>query len=136
MKTGIFRPNRDEKWKWRKLHSEELHSLYCSPNVVRAIKCRRLRLAGHVVRMEECKSALKILAVKPTENITLGRSRLRLEKILERWAAHVARMEEGRSAFTIIADKPTGKIPLGRSRPRLENNIRMMGSTCSQNGRR
>ena len=43
---------------------EELHSLYCWPNVVKAIKSRRLRWAGHVARMEEGRSALKILTVQ------------------------------------------------------------------------
>jgi hypothetical protein len=37
---------------WRKLHNEELHNLYCSPNIVRAIKSRRMRWAGHVASME------------------------------------------------------------------------------------
>jgi hypothetical protein len=41
---------------WRKLHSEELHNLYSSPNIIRQIKSRRMRWAGHVARMEgeEC----------------------------------------------------------------------------------
>ena len=46
---GIFGPNRDEvTGKWRKLHSEELNELYCSSNIVRVIKSRRMRWAGHV----------------------------------------------------------------------------------------
>jgi hypothetical protein len=36
---------------WRKLHNDELHNLYCSPNIVRVIKSRRMRWAGHVARM-------------------------------------------------------------------------------------
>ena len=56
---------------------EELHSLYRSPNVVRVIKSRRLRLAGHVARMEEDRSAFKILTGKPTGMRPLGRSRRR-----------------------------------------------------------
>jgi len=51
---------------WRKLHNEELHSLYRLPNKVRMIKSRRLRWAGHVVRMEEIRSTFKILTGKPT----------------------------------------------------------------------
>ena len=42
-----IRPKRDENAEWRRLHNEELHS---SPNIVRAIKSRRLRWAGHVAR--------------------------------------------------------------------------------------
>jgi hypothetical protein len=51
---SLFGPKRDEvKRKWRNIHNEDLHDLYCSPNTVRVIKSRRMRWAGHVVRMEE-----------------------------------------------------------------------------------
>ena len=43
----------DENGEWRRLHNEELNSLYRSPNIVRVIKSRRLRWAGHVAKMEE-----------------------------------------------------------------------------------
>ena len=49
-----------------RLHNEELHSRYRSPNIVRAIKSRRLRWAGHVARIEEGRSASEILPGKPT----------------------------------------------------------------------
>ena len=62
----IFGPKRDENGEGRRLHNEELHSLYRSPNIVRVIKSIRLRWAGHVVRMEESRSAFKILTGKPT----------------------------------------------------------------------
>ena len=61
----IFGLKRDENGEWRRLHYEELHSLYRSPNIARAIKSRRLRWAGHVVRMEEGRSAFKILTGTP-----------------------------------------------------------------------
>ena len=57
----IFGRKRDENVEWRRLHNEELHSLYRSPNIVRVIKYRRLRWVGHVARMEEGRSAFKIL---------------------------------------------------------------------------
>ena len=48
----IFGPKRDEvTGEWSKLHNEELNDLYCSPNIVRVIKSRRMRWAGHVARM-------------------------------------------------------------------------------------
>jgi hypothetical protein len=50
----IFGPKRDEvTGEWRKLHSEEPHFLYSSPNIIRQINSRRMRWAGHVARMEE-----------------------------------------------------------------------------------
>jgi hypothetical protein len=50
----IFGPNRDEvTMEWRKMHNEMLHDQYSSPNIVRVIKSRRMRWAGHVARMEE-----------------------------------------------------------------------------------
>jgi hypothetical protein len=49
----IFGPERDEvKGKWRKLHNEELNDLYCSSSIVRVIKLRRIKWAGHVAGME------------------------------------------------------------------------------------
>ena len=48
-----FGPKRDENGKWGRLHNEELHSLYRSPNIVRVIKSRRLRWARHIARIEE-----------------------------------------------------------------------------------
>jgi hypothetical protein len=48
----IFGPKRDEvTGGWRKLHNEELHGLYSSPSIIRVIKARRMRWAGHVARM-------------------------------------------------------------------------------------
>jgi hypothetical protein len=47
----IFGPKREEDGSWRKLHNDELHSSYSSPNIVRGIKSRRMRWAGHVACM-------------------------------------------------------------------------------------
>jgi hypothetical protein len=55
----IFGPRRDEiMGKWRRLHTKELNDLYSSPNIVRVIKSRRMRLAGNVVRMGEKKGCI------------------------------------------------------------------------------
>ena len=59
--SRIFRPKRNENGEWRRLHNEGLHSQYRSPDIVRVIMSRRLRLAGHVARMKEVRSAFKIL---------------------------------------------------------------------------
>jgi hypothetical protein len=47
----IFGPKREADGSWRKLHNDELHSLYSSPNIIRVIKSRRLRGAGYVAHM-------------------------------------------------------------------------------------
>ena len=54
MLRRIFGPGRDEvTGEWRRLRNEELNDLYCSPNIVRVIKSRRIRWAGHIARMGE-----------------------------------------------------------------------------------
>jgi hypothetical protein len=58
----LFGPERDEvTGEWRKLHNEELHGLYSSTNIIRMIKSRRVRWAGHVARMGKMINAYKIL---------------------------------------------------------------------------
>ena len=55
-------PKREEvTGEWRKLHNEELNDLYCSPNIVRVIKTRRMRLAGHVARMAQKSCVYRVL---------------------------------------------------------------------------
>jgi hypothetical protein len=62
-----------------KLHNEELHGLYSSPSIVRVIKTRRMRWAGHVVRMREVRCAYNILVGRPGGRRPLGRPRRRWE---------------------------------------------------------
>jgi hypothetical protein len=62
----IFGPKRDEvTGEWRKLHNEELHESYSSPSIIRIIKARRMRWAGHVARMGEKRNAYRLLVGKP-----------------------------------------------------------------------
>jgi hypothetical protein len=62
----IFGPKRDEvTGGWRKLHNEELHSLYSSPSIIRMIKSRRMIWAGHVARMGAGRNSYRIFVAKP-----------------------------------------------------------------------
>jgi len=80
MLSRIFGPKRDEVTReWRKLHNEELNDLYCSPNIARVIKSRRMRWAGHVARMVERRGVYRVLVGKPEGKRPLGRPRHRWE---------------------------------------------------------
>jgi hypothetical protein len=63
----------------RKLHNEELHILYSSPNIIRQIRSRRMRRAGHVARMGEERKVYRVLVGKPGGKRRLGRQRRRWE---------------------------------------------------------
>ena len=76
----IFGPNRNEVTReWRKLHNEELNDLYSSPNIVRVIKSRRMRWAGHVARMGDRKDVYRVLVGKPEGKRQLEIPRTRWE---------------------------------------------------------
>jgi len=76
----VFGPKREEvKEEWRKLHNEELQDLYSLPNIVRVVKSRRIRCAGHVARMGEGRGVHRVLVGKPEGKRPLGRPRLRWE---------------------------------------------------------
>jgi hypothetical protein len=76
----IFGPKRDEvTGEWRKLHNEDLNDPYCSPNIVRVIKSRRMRWTWHVARMRERRGVFRVLVGKPEGKRTLGRPRRRWE---------------------------------------------------------
>jgi hypothetical protein len=68
---------------WRKLHTEELHSLYSSPSIIRIIKSRRMRWAEHVARMEAKRNAYRIFLGMPEGQILLERPRLRWVDIIK-----------------------------------------------------
>jgi len=74
----IFGPRRDKvTGEWRRLHNEEQHDLYSSPNTVLVIKSRRMRWAGHVARMGEERGVYRVLVGKPEGRRRLGRPRRR-----------------------------------------------------------
>jgi hypothetical protein len=76
----IFWPKRnDVTGEWRKLHNEELHNLYSSPNIIRQMKSRRMRWAGHVVRVGRERNVYKVLVREPEGKRPLGRRRHRWE---------------------------------------------------------
>jgi hypothetical protein len=75
----IFGPKREEDGSWRKLYNDELHDLYSLPNIVRAIKSRRMRWAGHVARMGEGRGASRVLVGRLEGKRPLGRPRHRWE---------------------------------------------------------
>jgi len=74
----IFGPRRDEvTGKWRRLHNEELNDFYSSPYIVRVIKSRRMRWAGHMARMGEERGVYRVLVGKPEVKRPLRRPRRR-----------------------------------------------------------
>jgi hypothetical protein len=70
----IFGPKREEDGSWRKLHNDELHNLYSSPNIVRAIKSRRMRWVGHVARVVESRGVYRVLVGRPKGKETTGKA--------------------------------------------------------------
>jgi hypothetical protein len=74
----IFGPKRDEvTGEWRKLHNEELCDLYISPSIIRIMKSKKMRWAGHVARMGEKRNAYMLLVGKPEGRRPLARPRSR-----------------------------------------------------------
>ena len=82
MVLRIFGPTKEEVTEWRRLHNEELNDLYSSHNILRVIKWRRMRWAGHVARMGEERGLYRVLVGKPEGRRPLGRPR-------RRWANNI-----------------------------------------------
>jgi hypothetical protein len=76
----IFGPKRDEvTGEWRKMHNWELHNLYSSPDIIRQVKSRRMRWAGHVAHMGEGRNVYRVLMGKPKGKRPLEKPRHRWE---------------------------------------------------------
>jgi hypothetical protein len=75
----IFGPEREEDGSWRKLHNDELHNLYSSPNIFRVIKSRRIRWAEHVARMVDRRGFYRVLVGRPVCKGPLGKPRRSLD---------------------------------------------------------
>jgi len=87
---GIFGPKRGEVTEgWRKLHNEELNDVYCSPNIVRVTKSRRMGWAGHVARMGDGIGVYRVLVGKPEGSRPLGRPRRRWEDNIKTYIQEV-----------------------------------------------
>jgi hypothetical protein len=119
----IFGPRRNEvTGEWRRLHNKELYALYSSPNIIRVIKSRRLRWAGHMARMGERRGAYRALVGKPEGRRPLGRPRCRWEDNIKMNLREVGcgaqtgliwlrlRTDGG---FYVYGDKPSGSIKCG-----------------------
>jgi hypothetical protein len=76
----LFGPKRDEAMgQWRKMHNGKLHNLYSSPDIIRQIKSRRMRWAGHVARLGEGRNVYRVLMGKSEGKIPLEKPRRRWE---------------------------------------------------------
>jgi len=145
MGLGFLGPKRDEvPGDWTKLRNEELIDLYCSSNIVRVIKSRRMRWTGHVARMGFCYLGPE------RDEVTGDWRKLHNEELKDlycstnvawviksrriRWTGDVARMGEGRGIYRVLVGKPEGKRLLGKPRRRWEENVKMnlreVGSGC------
>jgi hypothetical protein len=74
---------REEDGSWRKLHNDELHILYSSPNIVRMIKSKRMTGAGHMASVGEGRGVYRVLVRRPGGKRPLGRPRRRWENNIE-----------------------------------------------------
>jgi hypothetical protein len=117
--TRVFGSKRDEvTGGWRKLHNEELHNLYSSPNIIRMMKSRRMRWAGHTSRKR--REAHKILVGKPKGKSPFGRPRRGLENNIKMQVTEIQweladwiRLTQDKGAVTGSCEhgnKPSGSI--------------------------
>jgi hypothetical protein len=105
----IFGPKREEDASWRKLHNHELHNLCSSLNIVRVIKSRRMRWAGHVSRMGEGRDVYRVSVGRPEEKRPLGRPRRRWEDninldLRERYRANWIQLAQDRFQWRALVN--------------------------------
>ncbi|KAJ4427128.1 hypothetical protein ANN_24744 [Periplaneta americana] len=117
----IFGAKRDEvTGEWKKLHNTELHALYTSPDIIRTIKSRRLRWAGHVARMGESRNAYSVLVGRPEGKRPLGRPRRRWEDNIKMDLREVG--YDGRDWINLAQDRDQW-----RAYVRAAMNLRVIG---------
>jgi hypothetical protein len=111
----VFGPKRDEvTGEWRKLHNEEVNDLYPLPNIVRVVKSRLMRWAGHVARMGEERGVQRVLVGKLEGKRPLGRPRSRLEDKIK---MNLQEVGEGRGEWMELAqDRDRWRALVGRVR--------------------
>jgi hypothetical protein len=102
----VFGTKRDEvTGEWRKLYNEELNELYSLPHIVRVVKSRRMRWAGHMARMVEEREVHRVLVVKPEGKRPVGRPRRRWEYDIK---IDVQEVGGGRGDWTELAQDRDG----------------------------
>jgi hypothetical protein len=101
-----FTSKREEDGSWRKLHKDNLHGLYSSPNIV--IKSRRMRWEGHVARMREGRGVYRVLVGRPEGKRPLGRPRRRWEDNIKMNLREIG--IDGRTGFSWIRIGSSGGI--------------------------
>ncbi|KAJ4433090.1 hypothetical protein ANN_15347 [Periplaneta americana] len=100
----IFGSKRDEvAGEWRKLYIAELHAFYSTPDIIRNIKSRRLRWAGHIARMDESRNAYRVLVGRPEGKRSLERPRRRWEDYIKMDLRDVG--YDGRGWINLAQDK-------------------------------
>jgi hypothetical protein len=104
----IFGPKREKDGSWRKLHNDELHSLYSSPGIVRVTKSRRIRWAGHVARMGERRGVYRVLVGRPEGKRPLGRPRRRWEESIKLELREIGM--DGANWIRMVKDRSSGGL--------------------------
>jgi hypothetical protein len=104
-----FGPKREEDGSWRKLHNDELHNIYSPPNIVRVIKSRTMRWAGHVACMREGRGVYRVLVGRPEGKRPLGRPRRRWNEIILRWTLW-KQESKGRTGFGCLKIGSSGGL--------------------------